>query len=285
MPKPITTPLSQLSEEDSDLKKLRRIKTCRKIGSSIAKYFKELYNKLPKQHSELPSKTPETMNDKSQKRVKDPPYHKKRCCCENKLRKVSQLLKPRAILDWLAKQQDEEIDGTRVGSTLQLHGKEFMRDEITGITMLIFFIRAPVRECDCLTQKLSKQTEFSNRSSFKSKDCSKFKKEVKFASNIELCGPMRVCKPKWEEIYSGNCEDYSRYTWTLFLRSKDETPDVLKDFLTMIQRNLQAPIISVRTDRGTEFLNKTLHAVFKEEGIEHQTSTPRTPKQNGVVER
>ncbi|GJV72981.1 retrovirus-related pol polyprotein from transposon TNT 1-94 [Tanacetum coccineum] len=80
-------------------------------------------------------------------------------------------------------------------------------------------------------------------------------------------------------------DDYSRYTWTLFLRSKDETPEVLKDFLTMIQRNLQALVISVRTDRGTEFLNKTLNAFFKEEGIEHQTSTPRTPEQNGVVER
>ncbi|GJZ28571.1 retrovirus-related pol polyprotein from transposon TNT 1-94 [Tanacetum coccineum] len=65
----------------------------------------------------------------------------------------------------------------------------------------------------------------------------------------------------------------------------DETPEVLKDFLTMIQRNLQALVISVRTDRGTEFLNKTLNAFFKEEGIEHQTSTPRTPEQNGVVER
>ncbi|GKD04567.1 ribonuclease H-like domain-containing protein [Tanacetum coccineum] len=53
----------------------------------------------------------------------------------------------------------------------------------------------------------------------------------------------------------------------------------------MIQRNLQAPVISVRTDRGTEFLNKTLNAFFKQEGIEHQTSTPRTPEQNGVVER
>ncbi|GJS13099.1 retrovirus-related pol polyprotein from transposon TNT 1-94 [Tanacetum coccineum] len=60
---------------------------------------------------------------------------------------------------------------------------------------------------------------------------------------------------------------------------------VLKDFLTTIQRNLQAPVISVRTDRGTEFLNKTLNAFFKEEGIEHQTSTPRTPEQNGVVRK
>ncbi|GJR26837.1 retrovirus-related pol polyprotein from transposon TNT 1-94 [Tanacetum coccineum] len=60
---------------------------------------------------------------------------------------------------------------------------------------------------------------------------------------------------------------------------------VLQYFLTMIQRNLQAQVITVRTDRGTEFLNKTLHAYFKEEGIEHQTSTARTPEQNGVVER
>ncbi|GJT83025.1 retrovirus-related pol polyprotein from transposon TNT 1-94 [Tanacetum coccineum] len=53
----------------------------------------------------------------------------------------------------------------------------------------------------------------------------------------------------------------------------------------MIQTNLQALVIYVRTDRGTEFLNKTLNAFFKQEGIEHQTSTSRTPKQNGVVER
>ncbi|GKD15060.1 putative zinc finger, CCHC-type containing protein [Tanacetum coccineum] len=36
---------------------------------------------------------------------------------------------------------------------------------------------------------------------------------------------------------------------------------------------------------GTEFLNKTLNAFFKEEGIEHKTSTPQTPEQNGVVKR
>ncbi|GJR69475.1 retrovirus-related pol polyprotein from transposon TNT 1-94 [Tanacetum coccineum] len=43
--------------------------------------------------------------------------------------------------------------------------------------------------------------------------------------------------------------------------------------------------IVIGLPKGTKFLNKTLHAYFKEEGIEHQTSTPRTPEQNGVVER
>ncbi|GJW29654.1 retrovirus-related pol polyprotein from transposon TNT 1-94 [Tanacetum coccineum] len=101
----------------------------------------------------------------------------------------------------------------------------------------------------------------------------------------QLCSPMRVASINGKKYILVIVDDYSRYTWTLFLRSKDETPEVLKDFLTMIQRNLQAQVITVRTDRGTEFLNKTLHAYFKEEGIEHQTSTPRTPEQNGVVER
>nr|GEU76643.1 integrase, catalytic region, zinc finger, CCHC-type, peptidase aspartic, catalytic [Tanacetum cinerariifolium] len=90
--------------------------------------------------------------------------------------------------------------------------------------------------------------------------------------------------PKLKYVKDQLCSS-CEITWTLFLSCKDETPKVLKEFLTMIQRNLQAPVIDVQTDRGTEFLNKTLRAFFKEEGIDHQTSTPRTPKQNGIVER
>nr|GEX23406.1 putative ribonuclease H-like domain-containing protein [Tanacetum cinerariifolium] len=75
------------------------------------------------------------------------------------------------------------------------------------------------------------------------------------------------------------------YTWTHFLRSKDETPKVLIDFLRLVQRGLQAQVRIVRTDKGTEFLNQNLHAYFAAEGILHQTSVARTPKQNGVVER
>nr|GFA69160.1 putative ribonuclease H-like domain-containing protein [Tanacetum cinerariifolium] len=96
---------------------------------------------------------------------------------------------------------------------------------------------------------------------------------------------MRVASINGKKYILVIVDDYSKYTWTLFLHSKDETPEVLKEFLIMIQRNLQAPVITVRTDRGTKFVNKTLNAFFKEEGIEHQTSTTRTPEQNGVVER
>ncbi|GKE01260.1 retrovirus-related pol polyprotein from transposon TNT 1-94 [Tanacetum coccineum] len=80
-------------------------------------------------------------------------------------------------------------------------------------------------------------------------------------------------------------DDYSRYTWTHFLRSKDKIPEVLIDFIKIVQRGLHAQVRTVRTDKDTEFLNKILHAYFAQEGIAHQTSTARTPEQNGVVKR
>nr|GFA56654.1 hypothetical protein [Tanacetum cinerariifolium] len=80
-------------------------------------------------------------------------------------------------------------------------------------------------------------------------------------------------------------DDYSRYIWTHFLRTKDETPEVLIDFLRLVQRGLHAQVRIVRTDKATKFLNKTLHAYFASEGIKHQTSIARTLKQNVVVER
>ncbi|GJW38460.1 integrase, catalytic region, zinc finger, CCHC-type containing protein [Tanacetum coccineum] len=51
-------------------------------------------------------------------------------------------------------------------------------------------------------------------------------------------------------------DDYSRYTWTHFLRTKDETPEVLKDFLKMVQQSLQAQVITIRTDRGNIVLKQ-----------------------------
>nr|GEW26058.1 hypothetical protein [Tanacetum cinerariifolium] len=124
----------------------------------------------------------------------------------------------------------------------------------------------------------------AKRSSFKSKAVPSSKGRLNLL-HMDLCGPMRVASINRKKYIRVIFDDYSRYTWTLFLHSKDETPEVLKDYLTMIQRNLQALVITIRTDRGTEILNKTLNAFFKEEGIEHQTSIARTPEQNDVVKR
>nr|GEW44740.1 retrovirus-related Pol polyprotein from transposon TNT 1-94 [Tanacetum cinerariifolium] len=103
--------------------------------------------------------------------------------------------------------------------------------------------------------------------------------------HMDLCGPVRVASINGRKYVLVIVDDYSRYTWTHFLRSKDETLEVLIDFLRLVQRGLHAQVRIIRTDKGTEFLNKNLHTYFASEGILHQTSVARTPEQNGVVER
>ncbi|GJX04369.1 retrovirus-related pol polyprotein from transposon TNT 1-94 [Tanacetum coccineum] len=149
------------------------------------------------------------------------------------------------------------------------------KDVVIGLPKLKY-----VKDQLCSSCEVSK----AKRSSFKTKVVPSSNGRLNLL-HMDLCGLMRVASINGKKYILVIVDDYSRYTWTLFLRSKDETPEVLKDFLTMIQQNLQDLVISVRTDKGIEFLNKILHAFFKEEGIEHQTSTPRTPEQNGVVER
>nr|GEX29076.1 hypothetical protein [Tanacetum cinerariifolium] len=133
------------------------------------------------------------------------------------------------------------------------------KDIVIGLPKLKY-----VKDQLCLSCELSK----AKKSSFKSKVVPSSKGRLNLL-HIDLGGPMRVASINGKKYILVIVDDYSRYMWTLFLRSKDETPEVLKEFLTMIQRNLQALVITVRTDRGTEFLNRTLNEFFKEEGIEH----------------
>nr|GEY48126.1 retrovirus-related Pol polyprotein from transposon TNT 1-94 [Tanacetum cinerariifolium] len=102
---------------------------------------------------------------------------------------------------------------------------------------------------------------------------------------MDLCSPMRIASINGKRYVLVIVDDYSRYTWVHFLRSKDETPEVIKTFLKRITVLLQSPVIIIRTDNGTEFKNQVLKEYFDSVGISRQVSSVRTPQQNGVVER
>ncbi|GKD89465.1 retrovirus-related pol polyprotein from transposon TNT 1-94 [Tanacetum coccineum] len=59
-------------------------------------------------------------------------------------------------------------------------------------------------------------------------------------------------------------DDYSRFTWVKFLRSKDEALEFIIKFLKMIQVRLNATIKNIHTDNGTEFVNQTLRSYYED---------------------
>ncbi|GJS96738.1 retrovirus-related pol polyprotein from transposon TNT 1-94 [Tanacetum coccineum] len=103
---------------------------------------------------------------------------------------------------------------------------------------------------------------------------------------MDLFGPSVV------RSYGGNrytlviVDDYSRYTWTRFLKDKTEAFDQFEIFSKKIQNQLGCTIVSIRTDHGREFDNEVQFGEFcNANGITHNFSAPRTPQSNGVVER
>nr|GEZ09544.1 retrovirus-related Pol polyprotein from transposon TNT 1-94 [Tanacetum cinerariifolium] len=148
-------------------------------------------------------------------------------------------------------------------------------DIMVGLPKLKF-----VKDHLCSSCELGK----AKRKSFHTKITPSSKRRLQLL-HMDLPGPMRVASINGKRYVLVIVDDYTRYTWTHFLRSKDETPKVLIDFLRLVQRELQAQVRIVRTDKGTKFLNQTLHAYFAAEGIHHQTSVARTHEQNDVVER
>ncbi|GKA53073.1 retrovirus-related pol polyprotein from transposon TNT 1-94 [Tanacetum coccineum] len=59
--------------------------------------------------------------------------------------------------------------------------------------------------------------------------------EKLYSLHMDLCGPMRVASVNEKKYILVIVDDYSRFTWVKFLRSKDEAPDFIIKFLKMIQ--------------------------------------------------
>ncbi|XP_070045987.1 uncharacterized protein [Nicotiana tomentosiformis] len=122
------------------------------------------------------------------------------------------------------------------------------------------------------------------RSSFKTKNEVSTSRPLDLL-HMDLCRPMRVPGRGGKKYIFVIVDDYSRFTWTLFLRTNDETFPVFVAFVKQIQVNISHNIVSIRYDHGTEFDNVKFDEFYVKNGISHNFSAPRTPQQNGVMER
>ncbi|GKA26035.1 putative ribonuclease H-like domain-containing protein [Tanacetum coccineum] len=80
-------------------------------------------------------------------------------------------------------------------------------------------------------------------------------------------------------------DHYSKFTWDFFLTTKDETNEILKNFIKEIENLVDKKVKIIRSDNGTEFKNKVMDDFCREKGIKREYSVARTPQQNSVAEK
>ncbi|GJV64500.1 putative ribonuclease H-like domain-containing protein [Tanacetum coccineum] len=132
----------------------------------------------------------------------------------------------------------------------------------------------------CSAYQLGKSKKYSHKPKTENTNI-----KVLHTLHMDLCGPMRVQSINGKKYILVIIDDYSRFTWVKFLRSKDETPEFVINFHKQIQVGLNKTVRYIRTDNGTEFVNQVMSKYYEGVGIFHQKSVLRTPQQNGVVER
>nr|GFA73528.1 hypothetical protein [Tanacetum cinerariifolium] len=102
--------------------------------------------------------------------------------------------------------------------------------------------------------------------------------------HMDLFGPTSVSSISHKWYCLVVTDDFSRFTWTFFLRSNDETSDILKKFITEIENLKDLKVKIIRCDNGGEFRNKEMNDLCSQKGIKREFSNARTPQQNRVAE-
>jgi transposase InsO family protein len=103
--------------------------------------------------------------------------------------------------------------------------------------------------------------------------------------HIDLFGPVAYISIGSNKHGLVIVDDYSHFTWVLFLQDKSETQEVLKKFMKRAQNEFDVKVKKIRSDNGTEFKNTQIEDFLDEEGIKPGLSPPYTPQQNRVVKR
>ncbi|KAI3735667.1 hypothetical protein L6452_15175 [Arctium lappa] len=136
------------------------------------------------------------------------------------------------------------------------------------------------KESLCSACEKGKQT----KTSFKSKQVSSVTSPLQLL-HMDLFGPVNIQSIAGKKYTLVIVDEFSRYTWVIFLRCKSDTPEELISFVKKMEVLNNLTVRSIRSDHGTEFKNSSLNNFFENKGISHNFSSVRTPQQNGVAER
>ncbi|GJW04658.1 putative ribonuclease H-like domain-containing protein [Tanacetum coccineum] len=95
--------------------------------------------------------------------------------------------------------------------------------------------------------------------------------------HMDLFGPTSVRSLNHKTYCLVITDDFSRFSWVFFLRTKDETSGILKDFIRQIENQLNQKVKTIRCDNGTEFKNRDFIELCGSKGIKREYSNARTP--------
>lgn len=80
---------------------------------------------------------------------------------------------------------------------------------------------------------------------------------------MDVWGPYHDAIYKGERYFLTVVDDFSRATWVFLMKQTGEVVDHIRNFLLFVKNQFDKRILTIRTDNGLEFCNKSFYWLVK----------------------
>jgi len=101
----------------------------------------------------------------------------------------------------------------------------------------------------------------------------------------DVCGHFQTESYNGAKYYVVFKDDASEYRCIYAIRSKADVLEKFVQYANAVRNRFKREIKVLKTDNGREYINESFKRLVRARGIEHQTSAPYNPEQNGKSER
>lgn len=103
--------------------------------------------------------------------------------------------------------------------------------------------------------------------------------------HADVCGPCTPLSLGGAKFFLLIKDDATNFMFAYFLKGKGEVLTAFQRFLIDWEKMTDHKVRELRSDNGTEFLNKEMERLLLSKGIKHRTSIAYCPEMNGFIER
>ena len=95
--------------------------------------------------------------------------------------------------------------------------------------------------------------------------------------HADLCGPISPATQSHNRYIFVIIDDHTRYMWSILLKEKNVAFEKFKSFKSLVEKDINKEIATLRTDRGGEFTSNEFQDFCNKKGNKRNLTAPYTP--------